>query len=237
MLSGFWHLFEKRRGRIFKLTVFTLSIFALALSEPQAQLFGDGSDGDATIAGTVTLATDMDYNNLTVTAAGILITDGYQVRVNGTLTNFGTISSGFAGNAGGGGPGGSGGFGIHITPTGGLPGVPGSAGPAGSGVGGGGGGGGGAWDAVNGAFANGGMGGPGGAGGSGALPLFIYARTLDNSGTISANGQPGMGGLPGTPGTYDSYIEIFFNRDHAGGGGAGGGGGQGGGGGDVTVVY
>src|SRR5574341_939251 len=226
LLSGLRIVFDKMRGQFFYLAFLILSFSLLTFEHSQAQLFGNGSDGDATIAGTVTLVADMDYNNLTVTAAGILITDGYQVRINGTLTSFGTITSGFAGNASGGGPGGNGGFGIHIGPTGGLPGVPGSAGPAGSGMGGsgggGGGGGGGAWDAVNGAFANGGMGGPGGAGGSGALLLFIYARTLDNSGTISANGQPGMGGFPGTPGTYDSYIEIFFNRDHAGGGGAGG---------------
>lgn len=54
-------------------------------------IFGDGSDGDVTIAANTTLTRDMFYNNLTVNATFTLNTAGYRVFVKGTLTNNGTI--------------------------------------------------------------------------------------------------------------------------------------------------
>lgn len=60
--------------------------------------FGDGSDGDVTIAaGTTTLTRDMFYNNLVIT--GTLDTDGYRVFVKGTVSGAGTLK-GVTGNNG-----------------------------------------------------------------------------------------------------------------------------------------
>lgn len=56
-------------------------------------LFGDGSDSDVTIAGTVTLTRDMYYRNLTVPVSTELKTAGYAVFVQNTLTWAGTIST------------------------------------------------------------------------------------------------------------------------------------------------
>jgi len=84
------------------------------------------------------------------------------------------------------------------------------------GKGGGGGGGGG-----SGPNASGQEGGGGGGGGSGGGTLFVFARTLDHEGLMSANGGNGGNGVAGVG---------FF------GGGSGGGGGAGGGG-RVQVVY
>lgn len=56
-----------------------------------ASLFGDGSDGDVTITGTVTLSREMLYNNLTVASGAVLDTANYRVWVRGTLTNYGVI--------------------------------------------------------------------------------------------------------------------------------------------------
>ena len=55
--------------------------------------FGDGSDGDATLAaGTTTLTRETHYNNLTLAANAILKPAGFRIFVKGTLT-FGTASS------------------------------------------------------------------------------------------------------------------------------------------------
>jgi hypothetical protein len=55
--------------------------------------FGDGSDGDVTIAaGTTTLTRETHYNNLTLAANAILKPAGFRIFVRGTLT-FGTASS------------------------------------------------------------------------------------------------------------------------------------------------
>jgi hypothetical protein len=60
--------------------------------------FGDGSDGDVTIAaGTTTLTRDMFYNNLVVT--GTLATDGFRIFVKGTISGAGIIQ-GVTGNNG-----------------------------------------------------------------------------------------------------------------------------------------
>lgn len=48
--------------------------------------FGDGSDGNVTISGTVTLTRDMFYGNLTLSDGSILKTNGYKVYVNGTFS-------------------------------------------------------------------------------------------------------------------------------------------------------
>jgi hypothetical protein len=96
-------------------------------------LYGDGSDGDATISGSTQLTADMDYENLTIQTSGNLDTNGWVVRVRGTLTiqgsgivrcdgadgTAGTNASSATGAAGGaGGQGGGGGSGSKTLPTG-----------------------------------------------------------------------------------------------------------------------
>ncbi|HYJ92112.1 MAG TPA: hypothetical protein VEV84_12435 [Pyrinomonadaceae bacterium] len=51
-----------------------------------AGLFGDGSDGDVTIAGATTLTRDMYYHNLTINAGQTLNPGGFRIFVSGTLT-------------------------------------------------------------------------------------------------------------------------------------------------------
>jgi hypothetical protein len=68
--------------------------FALA-----AISFWDGSDGDVTIAGTVTLTRDMYYNNLIIPTATTLNPNGYRVFVKGTFSGVGNVT--MIGNAGG----------------------------------------------------------------------------------------------------------------------------------------
>lgn len=53
---------------------------------------GDGSDGDFTVSGTVTLVRDMYYNNLTIPVGTSFYADGYSVAVKWTLYNYGTIA-------------------------------------------------------------------------------------------------------------------------------------------------
>lgn len=75
-------------------------------------LFGDGSDGNVTIAGTVTLTRPMYYDNLTIPAgANKLITAGWPVFVKNTLTLSGAPADAItvSGGAGGAGTNGSGG--------------------------------------------------------------------------------------------------------------------------------
>ena len=66
--------------------------------------YEDGSDGNVTISGTVVLARDMYYNNLTVSgASNVINTQGYRIFVAGTLDLTGAvISSIFRTGAGGG---------------------------------------------------------------------------------------------------------------------------------------
>jgi hypothetical protein len=61
-------------------------------------IYGDGSDGDVTIAGTITLTRDMYYNNLAIPTGTILDPAGYRVFVKGTISGIGTIRRN--GNAG-----------------------------------------------------------------------------------------------------------------------------------------
>lgn len=77
-------------------------------------IFGNGQDGSATInGGTTTLTQDMFYTTLHITSTGVLVTNGFRVFVNGTLTidASGVIQwNGVTGGAGGNGS----------TPTGGT---------------------------------------------------------------------------------------------------------------------
>ena len=65
-------------------------------------VYGSGADGNVVIATTITLTSDMFYNTLNVTSAGILLTNGYRVFVKDTLTldghiGIGSVSSGTIG--------------------------------------------------------------------------------------------------------------------------------------------
>lgn len=55
-------------------------------------IYGQGTDGDATIAANTTLSRDWYYNNLTINNGVTLTTSGYRIFVKGTLTLNGTIS-------------------------------------------------------------------------------------------------------------------------------------------------
>jgi len=70
-------------------------------------IFGDGSDGDVTIADDTDLARDMFYNSLTVNVTKTLNPKGYRIFVKETLTNNGVISS-VGGDGGNGGDGSAG---------------------------------------------------------------------------------------------------------------------------------
>lgn len=70
--------------------------------------YGDGSDGNVTISGTVTLVRDMYYNNLTVSGASNIINiNGYRIFVAGTLDLTGAVLGAITRNASGGGAGGN----------------------------------------------------------------------------------------------------------------------------------
>lgn len=58
-------------------------------------LYGDGSDGDATISGSTTAARDLYYNTLTVASGGELKMNGFKlfVRVKCTVQSGGIISN------------------------------------------------------------------------------------------------------------------------------------------------
>jgi len=67
-------------------------------------LYGTGLDGNGYINSTVTLTSDMYYNNLEVTSNGILLTNGFKVFVKNTLTlnghiGVGSVSSGTVGES------------------------------------------------------------------------------------------------------------------------------------------
>ncbi len=60
--------------------------------------FGDGSDGDVTIAAPTTLARNMFYNSLTMTGANDITTAGYRVYVKNTLTRSAASTGKFKNN-------------------------------------------------------------------------------------------------------------------------------------------
>lgn len=116
-------------------------------------IFGDGSDGDVEISGTVSLSRDMFYNNLTIPASQILQPVGARIFVKGTCRISGTLRRN--GNAAAGAV-----AGTQISSNALGPGAAGGAGQTGAGTAGG---------SLSGAFASlGGNGGAGGAGGTGA---------------------------------------------------------------------
>ncbi len=89
--------------------------------------FGDGSDGDVTLTGNVTLTRDMFYNNLTIDGAYNINAGGYKIYVKGVLKRN-TGSTGKIYNNGG--AGGNGGNAAYNTA--GTAGTAGSAAPGGT---------------------------------------------------------------------------------------------------------
>lgn len=145
--------------------------------------FGDGSDGDVTVAGTTTITRDMFYNNLTVT--GTLNTDGYRVFVKGTLSGTGTIANNNT-SAGGDGPAG----------TVGGPGIAGTA--KGSGI----------WKGVAGSA--GGAGGDGSpAAVAGTAGINGNKGVAGAAGGAGGNGSSSNGAAAGGAGTNDTTKPIF----------------------------
>lgn len=205
-------------------------------------IYGDGSDGDATISGNTSLTSDVFYNNLTINNGITLTTDGWRIFVKGTLTNNGTISANGT-NGGAGGAGGNGGGGVN---TSGAAGAAGAAAnyPEGST----------AYGTDGPAGGSGGLGGnnssaPSRAGAAGvAGTTTTTARKIgsdgSNGGTGGAAGNGGGGAAAGGTGGTSSgalrneirtYVAAYLMYDpqtgdfyYTAGGGGSGGGGQGG---------
>ena len=195
---------------------------AIASASP---IYGDGSDGAATISSNTTLTAAKYYSSLTIDAGFTLTLAGFPIFVNGTLTWNGTINSGTgvvgaAGDSGNGGAGGAGG----ANTRGELPILSGGAGGAGGGSGHG---------TAGTAATVGTSGTAGAAGGAGAVGLgggtagnagaagavTVLTKILDSTTAIA---------LPRT-----LPLGIFANAG-AGGGGGGGTSGAGGGGGGAA---
>ena len=174
------------------------------------QVFGDGTDGDATISSNTTLTSDVYYNDLTINSSYTLNTGGYRVFVKGTLTvqssavigriggDAGNGSNGVNGSGGGYGAGGAGGTAAAVLADGSIFG--GSAGEAGGAGGtastpptGNGGAGTNGDDVVKGFGSAGGNGVAGGAGGDG-------------------NAGGNAGGIAGAIGTGGSLTGTVFNK-------------------------
>ena len=70
------------------------------VSMHDAEIFGDGSDGAATVSTTIGLSRDMFYTTLTVTGSGTIQTNGYaiyatqSITVNGVVDGSGAAASG-----------------------------------------------------------------------------------------------------------------------------------------------
>jgi len=229
---------------------------AEVIDDLAAGRFGDGSDGNVTIAaGTTTLTRAMFYGNLTVT--GTLRTRGNPVFVRGVLTGSGTIDA--RGEAG------------VLGVSGGVPGGAsswerGTAGATGTVA---------AVDGDAGTNATNSLGGSAGAGGAGSAPprlagaagvatavvesaggpgvwraldRAVLGRTLGASVVVGgAGGGSGAGGVGGAGGgggdvlglivhTWGAFDGIVTARGGAGGNGTTNGGGGGGGGGGVIVI-
>jgi hypothetical protein len=221
-------------------------------------IFGDGSDGDVTIAASTTLTRDMFYNNLTVADGVTLRSNGFRIFVKNALTLGTNAVIDNSGSPGGTPTGGSG-------APGGTLGGGGHGGAGASYYGGGGGGGGGcilvvartiSWGAGSKMVARGGNGGNGvrsfsdsnGASGD-SLPYGI-----GGAGGSGGSIDPGFGGSGGAtnPALRSSVRNpivavVWFSGGLLGGGGGGGGGashhmgssngGGGGGGGAIVVLY
>jgi hypothetical protein len=205
---------------------------------PALTLFGDGSDGNVTVSGAVTLSRDMFYANLTLTTGAAISTNGYRIFVSGTLDLTAAPAGAIKNN------GGNGGAGTNSTSVssnaGGAAGTaaPGNTvGASGAGAAGGagldtvGGGGSGGSSAQNGGAAGPGGGGGNGSGGTGgtaggagtvtaAIPrLLRTALTASDQSTTLVT--PGASGGSGGGGCGDGGS----TRDGGGGGGSGAGGG------------
>jgi len=172
-------------------------------------VFSDGSDGDVTIAaGTTTLTRDMNYNNLTIQANGILKPAGYRIFVKGTLTINATGSINDNGNDASGTTAGA----LLSSPRGSL---------------GAGGGAGGAGRATTGAGSAG-----GGSGGNSSLNsnnLFPAGGTGGTAGGVNTGGTAGSGAAPSPTQKWSGTNAILTGRTYSGGAWNGGGGGSGGG--------
>lgn len=171
--------------------------------------FGDGTDGDVTIAaGTTTLTRDMNYNNLTVQSGGILKPAGWRIFVKGTLT----INAGGTINDNGNDASGSIAGGILTSPRGSL---------------GAGGGAGGAGRNTTGAGSAG-----GGSGGNSSLNsnnLFPAGGTGGTAGGANTGGVAGTGAAPSPTQKWNNVNALLTGRTYSGGAWNGGGGGSGGG--------
>ena len=64
------------------------------------ELFGQGADGAATLTGNNVLTRDVYYTNLTLVTGSVLVTSGFRVFVNGTLSLQGTARISQDGNVG-----------------------------------------------------------------------------------------------------------------------------------------
>lgn len=187
-------------------------------------LFGDGSDGNVTIAAPTTLTRDMYYDTLTVndalTPAGNIIFCKTECIIN---TGGSMIANGGNGGAGSGSGANGGAAGAAAVSNGVFPSSPGTAGgssasPDGGNL------------AVNSFF--GGLGGVGGSSStnSGGLinqtPIWINKATILNNPTmfplLMQNGTDVLGGVAGTGGTGGAADTVGIDQAGGGGGGAGG---------------
>lgn len=176
-------------------------------------VYGDGSDGNATISGTTTLTRDMYYDTLTVT--GTLNTAGYRVhcRTLCDVQNGGIIQNN-GGNASGS--------------------TAGTAGAAGTLAGGTAGGNGGTAAGTAGTNATSALGGRGGAGGNGSGGAGAASGTVTAPTAVS-------GGARQITMTTGALLGSTYGRLNGGSGGGGGGGdgtagGGGGGGGGLVLI-
>lgn len=67
-------------------------------------IYGSGADANGYVSSTVTLTSDMYYNNLEVTSSGFINTNGFKIFVKGTLTlnghiGIGSVTSGTVGES------------------------------------------------------------------------------------------------------------------------------------------
>jgi hypothetical protein len=197
------------------------------------ELFGQGTDGPASLTGNNVLTRDIYYSDLTLASGAVLTTAGFRLLVNGTLNLQGTARINCDGNVGANGISGAAGAGGLSLPVGSL----------------GGGSGGGAGGAPTGIGSSGGSGSTsvGSAGGTGGIGRNSALDTTTASGLAGTVTAPTA--VNGGSAALSDVILATRGRDLAGnkftggsGGGGGGGsvttsgGGGGGGGGGVLMV-
>lgn len=205
--------------------------------------YGDGSDGNVTVSGSVTLSRDMYYSNLTMVAGAALDCRGYRIFVANVLDLTAAPAGAIRANGGAGGNGGNGSASAGAAGTAGATassvsvgvGAAGLVGPAAPNAGSGGAG----SNGSNGG--NGGVGASSGASGAGSASAGhasltggavtawsvhrvlsnAYLTTTDNVTTLTAGGASGGSGSPGS-------------GDNTNWGGSGGGSGAGG---SIVQIY